>query len=334
MKYILGIDQGGTKTLVALSDTQGNILACETSYGSCHSYQGMPHAMNTIKLAFDRIKNKIDFSQEDLLVAICGLTGADFKFECALLKDNIAETLEISKEKIQIENDSIIALRGGTNSKYGAVICAGTGLNCAFINKAEQKYIQGYYISDEHQGASSIGRKAMVSVFDAESGFGKKTLLTDRVLAYFNISGVDALLRNFVFDNNTKLNLKHLTPLVFELANEGDEVCNNIVAEFAQIWARYIVAGAHKLQMYYPFDIIFSGGVFKEGSDKLVNAIIDIITSELPAASIVSAEYEPIIGAIRMGLDVYKEGTSDSVEKNIKDSAEKMNLLRTKKRKI
>ena len=44
MKYVLGLDQGGTKTNAAIADLQGNLLGLGTAQGSLHTYKGLPHA--------------------------------------------------------------------------------------------------------------------------------------------------------------------------------------------------------------------------------------------------------------------------------------------------
>ena len=51
MKYILGIDQGSSKTHVIIGDETGHILGLGTGCGACHQVHGLEYAMNAVKEA-------------------------------------------------------------------------------------------------------------------------------------------------------------------------------------------------------------------------------------------------------------------------------------------
>lgn len=328
MKYILGIDQGGTKTSVALSDLEGHILTNKDAYGSCHSIYGMNHAMKAIDLAIEQIKENIFFQPSEIAFVVCGMTGADFDFEYDVLKENVAQTIGITQEKVKVENDSIIALRGGTESNYGAVICAGTGLNCAFINKKGEELILGYYIEDAFQGATALGRKAIIAVFNQESGVGKQTILKEKILEFYGVKDVDELLMKYIFDHEIKDTVKNLTPIIFKCVQEEDKVANDIIIEFATQWSKYIIAGVERVSINYPFDLVFSGGVFKNELETISSIMMKILKEELPDISFVHATYEPVVGAVKMALDGASSIELNLREKNVNQSAKKMNLLR------
>jgi len=328
VKYILGIDQGGTKTSVALSDLNGHILATKDAYGSCHSIYDMNHAMKAIDLAIEQIMQDIFFHPSEIAFVVCGMTGADFDFEYVLLKENVAQIIGVNQEKVKIENDSIIALRGGTESNYGAVICAGTGLNCAFINKKGQEYILGYYIEDAFQGATGLGQKAMMAVFNQESGVGKQTLLKEKVLEFYEVKNVDDLLVKYIFDQEIKGSVKNLTPLIFECVEQEDKIATDIVLEFANQWSKYIMAGVDKVSIDYPFDLVFSGGVFKSEIETISSLMMKKLKEERPNITFVQARYEPVVGAVKMALDVASTIDPTLREKNVNQSAKTMNLLR------
>ena len=44
MKYVMGIDQGSSKTYAIVGDDGGNVLGFGKSYGACHSNTGMKYA--------------------------------------------------------------------------------------------------------------------------------------------------------------------------------------------------------------------------------------------------------------------------------------------------
>ena len=45
MEYVLGIDQGGSKTHAAVADETGRLLGAGRGPGACHSVYGMEAAM-------------------------------------------------------------------------------------------------------------------------------------------------------------------------------------------------------------------------------------------------------------------------------------------------
>ena len=47
--------------------------------------------------------------------------------------------------QVFIVNDSIAALRGGTEKPYGAILVAGSGANCAVLAPDGRQFIYHYY---------------------------------------------------------------------------------------------------------------------------------------------------------------------------------------------
>lgn len=54
VKYVIGIDQGASKTHAIVSDEYGIVLGMGKSYGACHSSDGMTHAITAVKEAVDQ----------------------------------------------------------------------------------------------------------------------------------------------------------------------------------------------------------------------------------------------------------------------------------------
>jgi N-acetylglucosamine kinase-like BadF-type ATPase len=160
MQYILGIDQGGTKTAAIIMNSEGTILGMGLSKGAYHTDDGIEYAMicvlEAVKIAVSVAK--IELSKITILVA--GMTGMDWPHESDLLKSALKETIGI--ENIEVYNDCIIAMYGGTTKECGAVLCAGTGLNAAVKRSSQDVFILGFYIEDDAQGGSALDRKSVV----------------------------------------------------------------------------------------------------------------------------------------------------------------------------
>jgi N-acetylglucosamine kinase-like BadF-type ATPase len=64
MSNIVGIDQGGTKTVVAVANEYGSILGVGYAEGACHSIQGMDIAMEYVRNATKKALDSANCSLE------------------------------------------------------------------------------------------------------------------------------------------------------------------------------------------------------------------------------------------------------------------------------
>lgn len=328
MGYIIGLDQGGSKTIAAVADCRGNILGSGNSNGACHASTGMKYAMGRVDEAFKRALKAASIRPEEVDMIAAGMTGADWPYEYALLKSALIETTGV--KKVKVVNDCIIAMRGGTCKTYGAVICAGTGLNIAVKSADGREHIFGYYINRNTQGGEALGTKAIEAVFDAEAGIVPSTALTELILDYFSISNVDKLLFKFV---NGKLpaKTKDLVPLLFQAADIEDAVALDIIKEFGCNIARYTVAGLRRFDMLQTdIDIVISGGIFKARNPVLKETLNYEIHKDAEKARIINALYEPVAGAVLIALDdLYGSSLPDDITGNVLSSSRRLNLIRT-----
>lgn len=327
MTYILGIDQGSTHTRVAVGDAAGNILGVGKSYGACHSIHGMDKAMGAVREAAAAALHQAGGQLADIAVVFGGFTGADWPDEYQLLQTNVL-ALGLSAV-VHISNDSIVALRGGTEASYGAVIIAGTGGNCAIRSPRGEEFIYHYYHDHDLQGGAALGRRALKAVYRAETGRDSATWLTARILEMFGFAHVDDLLRAEV-ERRLPLNYIHaIAPLVFQTAYEGDYVSGKIIRAFGEGLAELAVAGLRRFKMTdLAVDIVLSGSVFKGVGTLLEEVIIAYIHLAAPKARLVNARYEPVVGAVLLGLEALGTVVDEQVKQKIEESSRRLNLVR------
>lgn len=326
MTYLLGIDQGGTKTTAIVGDESGHILGIGNSFGAVHSVHGMPRAMEASKRACEEAMDSAGLTYDDIYGIYGGVSGMDWEYERALIENAMRETFPV--KRIRVVNDCIIAMRSATDSPRSAVICAGTGVNCA-VRCGDREIVFGYYIPDSMQGGAAIGLQAIQRVFDAEAGVGKKTLLTGRILRHFGVSTVDRLLQKYVEKEITQIALTELPRLVEEAALEGDRVADQIYADFARGIVPYIHAGMRRLGMLEePADVVLSGSIFKCRAAGLQETVRKCLLEKAPRVNVIDAEYEPIIGAYLLGLDDLPEIYFPDVYQNIKKEHGNYKILR------
>ncbi|HSY43638.1 MAG TPA: BadF/BadG/BcrA/BcrD ATPase family protein, partial [Candidatus Acidoferrum sp.] len=121
-------------------------------------------------------------------------------------------------------------------------------------------------------------------------------------------------------------------PLLFAAAEKSDRVALDILYQFALSISRYPIAAIQKHgAQQAEIDIVLSGGLFKAKGTLLQETIATEIHRVAPAARVIEAEYEPVVGAMLQLLDTtYQVAIPPSVMQNCRASAEKLDLLRIK----
>lgn len=327
MRYVVGLDQGGTKTHAMVADEKGTILGMGQSEGACHSSHGMDIAMARIEQAIHLAIKQADISMGSVAAIYGGLTGIDWDYEKELLTDELRKRFSI--ENTHAVNDCMIALRAGTSSEKGCVLCAGTGLNCAVRKNSGQEFLFGYYIADQHQGGGALGQKVIHAVLDAEVGMAEPTKLTEMLLKRFHVADVNQLLYQVVTGGISSQDKLELPPLLEQAAMQNDPVALKILAGYGREIAKYAIAGMRRLGLLEEeIEVVLSGSIFKCKAPILQDAVISQIHQFAARAKIINCRYEPIVGAVLLALEELNKPLSPEVYKNIEAAAESFAILR------
>lgn len=327
MKCVLGVDQGHSQTRAAVCATEGKVLSVGTAFGACHSVHGMTKAMQAIREASEAALSQAGIRAEEIAILYCGLTGADWPDEYKLLTANV---LSLGMcENVRIQNDSIIALRGGTWADYGAVVIAGSGGNCAIRSPRGEEFIYHFYHDHDLQGGTALGRRALNAIYRAETGRGLPTLLTARVLDLVGLTTVDELLRADVERRLGSDDIKHIAPLIFQAACEGDRSSCEIIKAFGEGLAELVTAGLTRFNMTeLDLDVVLSGSIFKGPGRLLEEVMTASIHMVAPKARLVNARYEPVVGAVLLGLEELGIRVNSRMKRNVEKTSRKLNLIR------
>lgn len=329
VKYVLGLDQGGSKTHAVVADMEGNILGIGCGAGACHSVIGLEAASAAIYDASMQAISAAGLTTAQIDVVAAGLTGVDWPHETQLLTSAVSDTLHIPQEKIVVVNDCLIALRAGTSKPSGCILCAGSGLNCAVRHPDGREYTFGFYIEDGCQGGSALGMRTLQAVFDAEAGLCAKTALTEKVLRFMECNTVDEMLFRHVTTGLGADRILRLPPILEEAALEGDMVAKEILRVFARDIARYVVVGLKRFDMLaLNMEVVLSGSIFKCRASELIDTVTDVILTNAPNAVILESIYEPVIGAMLLALD-HIDGTDGAlIQEHIERDAKRFHMVR------
>lgn len=283
MKYIAGVDIGGTNTKIGIVSTEGRIVAKESI--KTLSMEGVESTLKRIWATIKGLLEKNEINYEDLLGVGMGIPGpvreqeivgffANFPWEKNL---NIAKLFRnISGKETKLENDvNVIALGearhgAGRGAKTSVTIALGTGIGGGI-------YIDGKIISGFNGAGGEVGHMKLVK--DGKlCGCGQKGCFE----AYASATGIEreAISRLKVNKTNKlyqKLNGeidKVEAKDVFDCAKEGDAFSLDIV----DYEAEYLAMGiGNVLNLINPEKIILAGGVSLAG-----DILLDKVKEKLP----------------------------------------------------
>jgi len=304
MKYIIGIDGGGTKTECAVADLSGKVL--HRAFGKPSNFLaiGVDVAVENLFELIEGILFKIEADFSDIKMLLVGTAGAGREEDASILETKFNDyTMRegIKIKSVKVVSDARIALDGAFSGNTGCILIAGTG--SITFGKDKNGFIHhnggfGRLIGDEGSGYS-IGRKGLAAVAKELDGRGETTLITQMLNNKHNISSAPDLIIN-VYKNN--FDIASAATLVLTAANENDGAALQILNEEADELLLHINAVMKKMKSK-KLNIAFTGNLIANKniySDLLRMKIAD----NLPSIKIKEPDNTPVEGAILLAKEM------------------------------
>lgn len=316
MNYYLGVDAGGSKTHCLLVNEMGETLGRGASGNGNHQTDPR-HAGHNIASACNQALREAGLSVHDITHAYFGLAGADREADYRILRPMIAE---LNYPSYSIACDTMIAMRAGTDRPYGAVIISGTGFNAAARNRAGEELQYGgfgFLFGDGQGSGRDLANFAFRSAVRAWDRRGKPTLLTNLVLKETGFASVPQML-DAVLDEGYTPPLE-LARLMFEAAEQGDEVATSILVEQGVELGNAAAALIVRLGMEQEeFNVVLGGSILsKVRTDIMRDAIKRRLRLTAPKATITRITMDPVAGAVLSAMDQVGQEISPQVMQNL-----------------
>ena len=303
MRYVLGIDGGGTKTTGLIADETGKTIAEATVGASNPNIVSPTELVNTfskLKVQLE-VKNREAFAKVDRLYA--GISGTGHPSAQKKIHDVLSDVMP-SGVPITIDNDAIIALYSGTLGKPGIVQISGTGSITYGINhegKRDRVGGWGHLIGEKGSGYG-LGSDALEAVFAAHDQLGPSTLLEKMVPAFFDEQTPPDLIPLIYQATSPKETIASLGRLVMKAADQDDAVATDILYQNGYFIGQCIKTLASKLfHQDTSIPVVLAGGLFNR-VDLFQQAIEDGTEDYSSSIQLIKPEEPPVHGAVMAAL--------------------------------
>jgi N-acetylglucosamine kinase-like BadF-type ATPase len=307
MKRVLAVDGGGSKTDGLVVSEHGEVLAQVRSSGSSPHLIGLSAALEVLNDLVGKLA-AITGSAEGPVAdhAAIYLSGADLPVEVATLDRAIREAGWA--RSVHVENDTFALLRAGTRSPDAVAVVCGSGINCVGVSRfgGVARFPSLGRLSGDWGGGSHLGSETLWWAVRAEDGRGEPTALQEEVHAHFGMrpGAVGAAIHLGEMDPNR---LGELTPVLFRVASEGDQVALRLVERQAEEVCAFAAVALRRLDLdRRAADVVLGGSVITARSPLLIDGITSRLAERAPYARTLIVDSPPVLGAALLGLDALR----------------------------
>jgi N-acetylglucosamine kinase-like BadF-type ATPase len=293
MPLYMGIDAGGTKTEVALSN--GAELLGQAMSGSAKiSRVGEPAARQNLHQAILQCCEAARVNPQSISQTCIGIAGASVP-EVGTWAEQVIH--ELASGEVKVTGDHTIAHRAAFGAMPGVLVIAGTGSIAYGRNeKAEIGRAGGWGPSVSDEGSAFwIGREA-VSAALRQHDLARFNGLFATIVQCWQVSSVEDIVR--IVNTSPGGHFAELAAAVAAAAEKGDEAARAIISRAGRELAA--LAGAVITRLWPPNAVVrvaMAGGVL-QGSSLVRRSFQEALQNDYPNVAVSFAYVRPVLGAL------------------------------------
>lgn len=303
MRYVAGLDGGGTKTAVTVAAENGMAVQSFEFGGINYNGQDEESIRSNFREIFAAIADVCGGLERcmQICIAAAGVSNPD-----------VGARLEANARACGYQGNLIItgdhdaALWGAQDNYYGMILIAGTGSICYGRDAHGQSHRAGgfgYLIDDEGSGYS-IGRELLTAVLRAYDGRSSHTVITDMVYKQLQVGSAEEIVGFVYHKSRSKKDIAALAPILSEACALGDEAALDIARKSAAALFELVVPVAERLSLQ-------EGTLAMAGSVLLKNtyvqtAFMEQLKQAYPGMNCIAAKKDAASGAVLIALSQLK----------------------------
>ncbi len=230
---IVGIDGGGTHTRGILY-REGKVLAEAQSGTTRIGAVGVGESCERVLNIIIDLCKKSEIDSTELDAVVVGLAGVwleEEKMRSAHLLKTLGRGQDVTLNDLIVTSDAELAIEGAFEGKNGIILIVGTGsIGLGKMEKGKLVRCGGWGIELDDEGSGAwIGREGLTAIVRALDGRGKATALTDILSGLY--PNIDIKQPRTIVKAYAERTFEYhlLTPNVMKCAEDGDEVCIEII---------------------------------------------------------------------------------------------------------
>ena len=302
MGYIIGIDGGGTKTRLLMTDAAGNLIVESESGSSNINADGYDRVRQVLQeLAASAVK-KAGMAPSGCISLCMGAAGAGRIKE----KDAIKE---IFKDigfncRLEVTDDVTTAFYGGLDGNVGVMVISGTGSICLGRNeKGEMCRCGGWgHIMGDEGSGYDIGRGILNSIMRGYDGREPQSSMTPMVLKFLNLGGPEDLIEYIYRSGAGKKEIAALSVFADAGCATGDAATVSIIEHSAQELHLAVVTVVSRLGFTGALEVCTGGGVLA-GSEHLRESLIKLLSRSHPGVCVIPMRKDAVWGAVNIARE-------------------------------
>jgi len=306
MNYYIGMDGGGTKSILTAVDENGKEIAQLRGGPTNISAYTLDQVRSNIETIVNKLLQGYNLSKEECLGFCIGSAGIDKESDKPLMHAMIKQ-MGLSCD-IQVVNDAEIILEAEKDCEAGVAIISGTGSIAYGTDKTGNRVKSGgwgHLLGDEGSGYW-IANEAIIAAVRSADRRTEKTLLLDKILTVLEIDDPYKII-DFVYKDcaSDKGKLASLSSAVSQAHQAGDAEASRILKKAGQ---ELSLLGSTVLKQLAYEDksiVVCSGGIL-QNNDFIFNNVKMSLESMFEQVQVVRLSKEPVWGAVKMAMALSK----------------------------
>jgi N-acetylglucosamine kinase-like BadF-type ATPase len=315
-KYFVGIEGGGTKSSIILSDENGTIISKAKGKATNPNVIGFETSAKNIVDSISSVCKKSNCAWKEISSITIGTAGGGNSASQLHLKKELQKKIRDKKffPLIRITSDAEITAEAALGNESGIVLIAGTG-SILLGKKNEPRFTNhesqitsreprtfriggwGNILGDEGSGFAIArdGVKEVVNTFDRNN---EVTPLTKTALKFFSANNVYEL-PSKIF--NGKKNLASFAPSVIELALKNDSQSLFVVEFHCNALLQQLQLVCNHFPNINKLPLVLLGGLL-ENENFYSQMLKDNIEQYFPQLEIQKPKFPSAYGAILLSM--------------------------------
>lgn len=305
-QLFLGVDGGGAKTIAAVTDHEGHIIAAGRA--GCSNYQsvGERAAGRELRAAIDGALRTSGAALEDIAAAGFGIAGADRAPEMAIVSQMVEQFAPVPRRFV--ENDALLVLRAATKDAVGVGLVADTATSCVGRDRYGRRLQVGGMgaVSGDVGYADDLAMRTVGAAWMASDGRSASSSMVRAVPEALGVERMDEIPRLLVHGVLPEPLVRKVVDCLFREGERGDGMAARIIedtgerlgAAAAAVMRSLVLRGANAV-------VVLGGAMFQDPSHHLiVEATQRRIRQTISEAHVILLHVEPVIGAVLFARDL------------------------------